>query len=168
MTPELQSVIDRLEHMEGQNRGLRQLSLIAMIIALAAVAVPLLVTRPRGGDQARYSVVEANRFLLRDLGGKVVGGLEVDRQGTAKLVLGSGYGGSTGAAFLEVQQNGVVHLTMRGTDGTVRAALVGTRSPSLSLSPEGRRSSAALVTLPDGTGSVLLTDPQGKTRFRAP
>lgn len=166
MTPELQSIIDRLEHVEGQNRGLRQLSLIAVVIALAAVAVPLLVTKSRG--PARYSAIEANRFLLRDLDGKLTGGLEVDKQGTAKLVLGSGYGGPTGAAFLEVQQNGVVHLTFRGTDGTVRAALVGTRSPSLSLSPEGRRSSAALVTLPDGTGSVLLTDPQGKTRFRAP
>jgi hypothetical protein len=168
MTPELQSVIDRLELTERQNRSLRQLSLIAIVVALAAVAVPLLVPKTKSADSARYSVVEANRFLLRDRDGKVSGGLEVDRQGTMKLVLGRGYGGNTGAAFLEDQQNGVVHLTFRGTDGGVRAALIGTRSPSMSLSPEGERSSAALITMPDGTGSIFLTDPQGKTRFRAP
>jgi hypothetical protein len=168
MTPELQSVVDRLELVERQNRGLRALSLIAVLIALAAVAAPLLIPRPKPPDTARFSAVEANRFLLRDATGKTAGGMEVDRQGTIKLVLGGGYGGSTGAAFLEVQPNGASHLTLRGTDGGVRASLIGSRSPSLSISPDGTRSSVALTTLPDGSGSLFVTNAQGRTRFRAP
>ena len=167
MTPELQTVIDRLELVERQNRSAKLWAVVATVIALAAVAVPFVLSRPESRSSARYSVVEANRFLLRDLGGKVCGGMEVDGQGTIKLVLGGGYG-QTGAAFLEVQQNGASHMTLRGPDGRVRASVLGTRTPSLTLSPQGERSSAALMTLEDGSGSLFLTNSEGRIRFKAP
>ena len=112
-------------------------------------------------------MVEANRFVLRDTEGASAGGMEVDRNGTIKLVLGRGYG-TTGAAFLEVQRNGAVHLTLRGIDGGVRASLLGTPTPSLTLSPGGDRSSVALMTEADGSGSLYVTDATSRVRFRAP
>ena len=168
MTPELQTVIDRLELVERQNGSLRLLSLLALLVALGAIAVSFLVSnRPPDTQRARYSVVEANRFLLRDLEGRTAGGMEVSRGGTIRLVLGR-TPQATGSAFLEVQENGVAHLTLRGADGGVRAALLGGSAPSVSLSPQGQRSSAALVTLGDGSGSLFLTDAMGRTRFRVP
>jgi len=167
MTQELQTVIDRLELVEGRNRMTRRWSQMAVLIAIAAVAAPFAMPKRPAEQRVRYSAVEANRFLLRDLEGNISGGMEVDRTGTIKLVLGS-TNGKSGAAFLEVQQNGVAHLTLRGPEGDVRAALLGSSAPSLSLSPGGERSSVALMTQPDGSGSLFLTDSQGRTRFSAP
>ena len=167
MTPELQTVIDRLELVERQNGSLRLLSLLALLVALGAIAVSFLVSNRPDTQRARYSVVEANRFLLRDLEGRTAGGMEVSRGGTIRLVLGR-TPQATGSAFLEVQENGVAHLTLRGPDGGVRAAVLGSSAPSVSLSPQGQRSSAALVTLGDGSGSLFLIDAMGRTRFRVP
>lgn len=167
MNPELQSVIDRLELVERQNRGWKAVTLAGLALAVVAFALALPQARERGlpGDHVRASLVEANRFLLRDPNGTVVGGLEVDSRGTMRLVLGTA---KTAAALIEVQQDGLAHLTLRGTDGAVRAALVGGGHPSLALSPEGQHSSAALITQPDGSGALLLTDALGQARFRAP
>jgi hypothetical protein len=167
MTPELQSVVDRLELVERQNRGLKVAALAAALLAIVALAAPFLVPKPAREDRARYSVVEANRFLLRDPGGNIAGGMEVEPQGTIKLVLGSS-SGNTGAAFLEVHPAGVVDLTLRGPDGRVRAAVLGTPNPSFSLSARGDRSSVALMTRSDGTGLITLSDGEGRTLFRAP
>lgn len=165
MTPELQTVVDRLELVERQNRVLRLTAWLAMAIALGAVAVPFLARSKASPEHARYSVVEANRFLLRDRGGDLAGGLETDNDGNVRLVLGNG---RHGAAFLEVQPAGVAHLTLRGPDGEVRAALIGARMPSLALSPEGMGATAVLTTLPEGGGSLALNDARGRVRFHAP
>jgi hypothetical protein len=115
----------------------------------------------------RHSVVEANRFLLRDMDGKTAGGMEVSQDGTIRIVLGSGYG-TMGAAFLEVQRNGNAHLTMRGPDGAVRATLLATPSPSLALSSGSGHSAATFTTMADGSGAVMLSDAAGRLRFKAP
>jgi hypothetical protein len=167
MNPELQSVVDRLEHVERQHRSAKRLALLALLVALAAVAAPFVVPPRPAVQTARHSVVEANRFLLRDLEGQIAGGMEVERQGTIKLVLGRA-GGRTAAAFLEVQPGGVALLSLRGPDGGVRAAMVGSGLPSLSLSPPGPRSSAGLVTMQDSSGSLFLSDARGKTRYERP
>lgn len=168
MTPELQAVIERLDHVERQARGWKLLVIVATLIAAASIAVPIL--RPTSAitpaaDRARYSVVEANRFVLRDAGGNAAGGMEVRPDGTIRLVLGTG---RTGAAFLEVQHDGVVHLTMKGPEGDVRAALLATQIPSLLLSSTGGVSGVALTTASDGSGQVALKDGTGRTRFHAP
>jgi hypothetical protein len=167
MNPELQTVIDRLELVERQNRGWKAVTLAGLALAAVAFALVLPQTRERAprGDRVRASVVEANQLLLRDPNGTVVGGLEVDSRGTMRLVLGTA---KTAAALLEVQSDGLAHLTLRGTDGAVRAALLGGSRPSLALSPEGERSSAAFLTQPDGGGALLLTDALGRVRFRIP
>ena len=169
MTPELQSVLDRLEHVERQARGWKLLVVVAILLGAASSAVPILmpVTAAPARDRIQASVVEANRFVLRDLDGKAAGGMEVKADGTIRVVLGSGFG-TMGAAFLEVQRDGIVHLTLRGPDGTVRASLLATRTPSLALSATGQTSGATLMTMDDGSGALYLKDCGGRTRFRAP
>lgn len=165
MNPELQVIVDRLEMVERRNRNLWLLAAVALVFALAALVAPYLKPAAKRDDRARYSVVEANRFLLRGLDGSIAGGFETTPAGDIKLVLGSG---RTAAAFLEVQSNGVAHLTLRDNDGQVRAAVIGGRTPSLTLSAEGRQSSAALSTLPDGAGALLINDARGRVRYRIP
>ena len=165
MNPELQVIVDRLEMVERRNRNLWLLAAGATALAVAALAAPFLTPAEPRDDRARYSVVEANRFLLRGLDGSIAGGLETSPAGDIKLVLGSG---RTAAAFLEVQSNGVAHLTLRDGEGRVRAAMIGGRTPSVTLSAEGRQSSAALSTLPDGAGTLLINDARGRVRYRIP
>jgi len=168
MTPELQAVVDRLDHVERQTRSWKLLVMVATLIAAASIALPILhptsAVTP-SSDRARYSVVEANRFLLRDADGMVAGGMEVTPDGTIRFVLGNR---TTAVAFLEVQRNGFGNLTLRGPDGDVRAALLAAQTPSMILSATPGVSSVALTTTPNGAGQVALNDGTGRTRFHAP
>jgi len=168
MTTELQAVIDRLDHVERQARGWKLLVVVSTLIAAVSIAVPILRPMPTiipSSDRARYTVVEANRFVLRDPGGSVAGGMEVKPDGTIRFVLGNG---TTAAAFLEVQRNGYGHFTLSGPEGGVRAALLATQTPSIILSAAGSASGVALTTTANGAGHVALRDANGRTRFRAP
>lgn len=175
MSLDTEVLAQRIEALERQARGWKLLVAVAILLAAAAIGAPYLgfaptasAPAPSTGGTARFQSIEANRILLRDLDGQLAGGMEVTPENTIKLVLGGRYGGTRGAAFLEVHGNGVVSLTMRGPDSGVRAALLATSQPSLSLSPDGGRSSAALTTTPQGAGLLQLTDPTGRVRFRAP
>lgn len=170
MNPEMQTLVDRVELLERQSRGWK----LAAMLALAFAALALLVSalpglRPKSTlvppDRIRYSVVEANRFLLRSPGGDVSGGLEVDARGAIRLVLGNA---GTAAAFLEIEHGGPPRLSLRGEDGGTRAELAGGDHPGLALAPRASRPTAVVSTLEDGTGSVLLTTSAGRQRFRAP
>src|SRR5262245_42466319 len=152
MNPELQTLVDRLEMLERQGRTWRLLVLLSLLLAVVAVAVPLLFPAAREGQPggyARFSVVEANRFLLRDFNGRIAGGMEYGRDSTMKVVLG-GHPEGRGTAFLEVHENGVVDLTLRGPRRGAGAAGV------------------VLATTPDGSGNVQSNDSLGRLRFRAP
>ncbi|HET9328416.1 MAG TPA: hypothetical protein VFQ05_16740 [Candidatus Eisenbacteria bacterium] len=168
MTTELQAVIDRLDQVERQARGWKLLVVVSILIAAASIALPILYPMSAStpsSERARYSVVEANRFLLRDGDGVLAGGMEVTPDGTIRFVLGNR---TTAAAFLEVQRNGAGNLTLRGPDGDVRAALLATETPSMILSAIRGVSGAALTTTANGAGQMALKDGTGRTRFRAP
>ena len=169
MTADLQSVLDRLELVEQQAQRWKLLVYVAILAALVAIAVPLL--KPASPAPTRElvqaSVVEANRFVLRDLNGRPAGGMEVKPDGTIRLVLGGG-SNTTGAAFLEVQRDGLVHFTLRGPDGSVRAALIAAQTSSLTLSTPALSAGATLIALEDGSGALTLKNEVGRTRFHAP
>lgn len=170
MSVDLQSVLDRLEHVERQARGWKLLVVVALLIAAASIALPILrptMAASPASDRARFSVVEANRFVLRDNNGKAAGGMEVRPDGTIRVVLGSGFG-TMGAAFLEVQRDGIVHLTLRGPDGSVRASLAATQAPTLALSANGLMTGATLIAASDGSGALVLKDRVGRIRYKAP
>ena len=169
MNPEMQILVERIEALERQNQSARGIAVVAMLVAIATLAATLAMPRGRSlvpATTGRFDVVEANRILLRDPDSRPVGGMEVDRNGTIRLVLGRA--GATGAVLLEAQQNGVAHLTLKGPDGTGLASLVGSRRSELSV---GRRQGGASVVIgarEDGGGTVSTWDAQGRIRFRAP
>ena len=168
MSTEYQQLIERLELAERGSRGWKMVSFLALVIAAFALVMPWLRSQGGGataGGRASYSVVEANRVLLRDRDGTVSGGLEVDGRGTVRLVLGRS---GTSAALLEAQRDGTAHLRLRGPDGTVRAAVVGGDRPSVTLSPDGRQPAVTLTASPGAGGSIQATDASGRLRFRAP
>ena len=169
MSAELQSVLDRLELVEQQAQRWRLLVNVALLAAVVAIAMPFLKPSAPAptGEIVKASVIEANRFVLRDLSGRPAGGMEVKPDGMIRLVLG-GSRGTTGAAFLEVQRDGLVHLTLRGPDGSVRAVLLAAQTSSLTLSTPALSSGATLIALEDGSGAIALKNEIGRTRFRAP
>ena len=152
MTPELQSVLDRLEEVERHSRRLRLLTLLAMVLSLATLgfhlATRLWHPEPAPSPMARApGVIEATRFLLRDAGGTVRGGMEVESGGTVKLAVGN-QDGRSGAALILAQPTGLVQIQLRSPHGVVRAALNGGIEPSLTLTSDDGGSSAGLLTRP--------------------
>ena len=161
MTPELQSVLDRLDDAERRNRGLQALSVIAMLLSVTVGAYAYLTTLARPAPRATPGVVEATRFLLRDETGTVRGGLEVERGGTVKLVVGN-QDGHMGAAVILAQPTGLVQVQLRSPSGVVRGALNGGIEPSLVLTSDDGASSAALLTKSGSRGQLLLSDRTGQ------
>ncbi len=165
MNPELQTVLDRLELAERQNRSWKLVTLLALLLAITAVALPFTGLLRAQVDRARFSVVEANRLLLRDLNGAVAGGLESQPDGSLRFVLGNR---STASAHLIVPRVGAPQLTLRATDGRVQLGLIGSDRPGVWLSPDGRAPRVALGTVDDGSGEIWVRDAQGRPRFHAP
>jgi len=166
MTPELQSVLDRLEEVERRNRGPRFIALIAMLLslaALAAVAARVVPSSAPAPTPSTPGVIEGSKWLLKDADGHVRGGMEVDRSGVVKLVVGS-QDGRSGAALLLANPNGTVQLQLRSPTGVVRVALNGTTEPSMTLTSDDSRSSAALLTRTGSPGQLLLSDRDGVLR----
>ena len=149
MNPELQTLVDRIELVERQSRGWQLVALLALLVAGAAVALPFLRPNATPGGHARFTVVEANRFLLRDLDGSLAGGLENLPDGTVRLVLG---GPATASAHLLLPRGGGPQFTLRAPDGRVRIGLDGANRPGIWLSRDGRFAQAALGTTAGGDG----------------
>ena len=72
--PGIEDVQDRLLKLEKQNRRLKQVGILALIIP------PLLLIM---GQSPSKKTVEANEFILRDDGGNARGRLEMYRDPTA-------------------------------------------------------------------------------------
>jgi hypothetical protein len=169
VNPELQTMVARIELLERQSGLSKTISVLSLAVAVGAAAMVWLQASrtPVPTDPvARFSSVEANRFILRDLESRAVGGLEVDRNGTIRLVLGRS--GATGAVVLEAQQNGVAHLTLRDPAGAIRAGLVASDQPSLALGGKPDAPAVTLLARSDGSGRIEVHDAKGKVRFRAP
>ena len=165
MNPELQTLVDRLELLERQNRSLKLVAALALVLALSAVALPFVRPPATVGDRTRFSVVEANRFLLRDLNGTIAGGLEGQPDGSLRFVLGNR---STASAHLIVPRDGPPQLTLRAPDGRVQLGLAGSDRPGVWLSPNGHDALVSLGTGEGAGGEILLRDAQGRPRFHAP
>jgi hypothetical protein len=118
-----------------------------------------------GADHVRYSVVEANRFLLRDLGGSVSGGLEsVLGRLAAPRARQPPHG--IRASRDRARRHGAAHVARARRHRARRARR--SDQPSAWLSPTGGEATVAMRTRDDGGGEVLVKDAQGLARFRAP
>ena len=161
MTPELQSVLDRLDDAERRNRGMRSLTVLALLLSVAVAVYAYSTTLVKPPPRVTPGVVEASRFLLRDAGGTVRGGLEVEHDGTVKLAIGN-QDGRTGAAVILAHPTGLVQVQLRSPTGVVRAAVNGGIEPSLVLTSDDGASSAALLTKTGNRGQLLLSDRSGQ------
>jgi hypothetical protein len=168
MNVELQSIVDRLEVMEREARSWRLLAFVSTLLAAVAISFQIIGSPVRlRSTPNKFSTVEASRFLLRESADRLAGGLEVAGDGAVKLVLGGGYG-TMGAAFIEVRPDGITHITLRGPDGGVRAALLGANAPSLALASKGFPNGAVVRAAENGQGSLMLKDAAGQSHFRRP
>lgn len=165
MTPEMQTLVDRIEVVERQARTWRTIGLLTLVLALGALALSIRVGGPGTTDHARFSVVEANRILLRDADGSLAGGLESLPDGTLRFVLGNR---STASAHLLVRRDGEAQFSLRSPDQRVHVALVASPTPSLWISPDGQGPTVALSTDDTGAGQLIVRDALGRARFRAP
>ena len=165
MNPELQTLVDRLEIVERQSRSWKLTAFVALLLGAAALALPFARGAGVTPDRARFSVVEANRILLRDLNGSVAGGFESTADGTLRLVLGRR---ATASAHLVVHPDGVVEQTFLDPEGRVRAGWRSGPRASLWLSPDGAAATVALRTRDDGGGELQIRDADGRPRFRPP
>ena len=89
MNPETQIVVDRLELVERQNRTLKLTSIVALLLSVVAVAMAFIRPASAPAERARFSVVETQRLLIRDLGGSVAGGIETQTDGSVRTYSGS-------------------------------------------------------------------------------
>ena len=94
-TPDMQSVLERLEKLERQNRWLKRLGVLGFLVACAVLLMAQ--TKPQN---VHFEKVEARQFVLRDAAGRA-------------------------RAYLDAQDSptGVAGLTLYGGDGKLRAAL---------------------------------------------
>ena len=165
MSVELQTVVDRLELVERQNRNLRLVAMLALLLAVTAIAMPFVRPPVPAGGIGRFSVVEANRFLLRDLNGSIAGGIENLPDGTVRMVLG---GRGSASAHLALPRTGAPQFTLRTSAGQVRVGLDGSDHPGIWLSQDGPYAQVALGTSAAKGGEIWVRDALGRPRFHAP
>ena len=68
-TPELAAVMNRLERLEKQNRRMKQVGAVALVLIGSVLLM---------GQVAPYRTVEANRFMLKDAFGRTRAELDIN------------------------------------------------------------------------------------------
>lgn len=143
-TNDIQSVMNRIEKLERQNRRLRGAGIVAILACGAAVLMGQApATQP--ARPAAPRVLDAERIILRDLAGGVK------------------------ATLLNMPGDmGVFEI--RGEEGRARSALKVTPGGDalLELSDKNGFVRAVLAVSADGNGTFELKDKDGKTTFKAP
>lgn len=139
--PAPDAVTRRLDRLERENRRWRRLAL-ASCLAVASIGLLGQSVAPPARSVGSSRVIEGERFMLRDAGGRVGAtlGWEAD---TPRLVLHDPAGRPR--VTLSVGAGGAPGLTLLDTDG--------------------QTARAALVVGPDGAPGLALFDPAGKPRL---
>jgi len=166
-TPDLEAVLERLENVERQNRRMKRVGLVTLVLLAAGFLV--------GQAQPKSQVVEAEQFIVRDARGQkraLLGldhptspghspvriGLYNENQSSAVMYLSDGFAGLTvtaeGAAGAEKR---AIQLFANPKEGT--GLKVGA-----SITTEAARLGADA----DGGASLVLKDKSGKVLFKAP
>jgi len=110
--PTLDTLAQRLERVERENRSLRRVGVL-MLVGVAALLIAAQATANR--------VVEAEKFVVRDASGKIRAELGAPPDGRVALTLFDRDGGLR--VELRVLTNGRVGLLLYDKNGKSRAAL---------------------------------------------
>jgi hypothetical protein len=140
--PPADAVMLRLDRLERENRRWRRLALGSWL-ALAAVGLLGQSAAPPARPAGATRVIEGERFVLTDAGGRIGATLGWEASNTPRLALHDPAGRPR--AILSVGAGGAPGLTL--------------------LDPDGQTPRAALVVGPDGAPGLALFDPAGKPRL---
>jgi hypothetical protein len=151
--PSPDAVARRLDRLERENRRWRRLAL-ASWLAIAAVGLLGQSAAPPARSAASSRVIEGERFVLRDAGGRIGATLGWEASDAPRLALHDPAGQPR--AILSVGAGGAPGLTLFAADGqTARAALV--------VGPDG----APGLARPGGAAGVTRRRPWSSTTRRA-
>lgn len=132
--PELLPILSRrVEQLEQQNRFFKRASVLVLLVTASLFFM---------GQKVRPTVIEGQKFILRDAQGQVRGGLAIDSRGIARLALADEEGKTH--VTLSVNEDGRSGLYITDATGLIRAGL---------------------ASLPDGTPDLGLADAQGVVRI---
>lgn len=178
-------IIERLEKLERQNLRMKQVGIVALVLAAAVVLM---------GQAPANRIVEAERFVLKDKGGNVRGSLAIFADGPGlelydanqKLRVALGVlgdmpnltlkdGKEVGRVMLGIVPTGP-GLVLADDRGKFRAQLdVGTEGPRLFLEDQkgfgasiGNYYSPTKKSAETSAASVVLFDKDGKVLWEAP
>ena len=155
-TLDLQTVVERLEKVEAQNRRLKWAGVLVVVVVCAVVLM--------GQASPKKRVVEAERFILRDAGGNMRAWLGVDAKNWVGLSLFDK--DEKPRVGLTVYADGSADLKLRDAEGTLRAGLEASADgkTNLVLYDVEERGRVGLFVLGDGLGGLSLYDAEGKNR----
>ncbi len=163
MNPETsnwQALTERVEKLEGQNRRLKQIGAVVLVIAAAVLLM---------GQASPNRTVEANEFILTDSGGRERAKLHMASYGP-ELVLKTGKAqarlavGGTSGGFGGVKP----YLVLHDETGEARVSLdVGRSGPDLTFRDGSGQTRANLHLLEEGPVAVLY-DKDKKVLWKAP
>ena len=123
----------RVDQLEQQNRFFKRASVLILVVTTSLLFM--------GQSKKQSSVIEGQKFILRDSRGKIRGGLAIDAQGIARLGLADEEGKTH--VTLSVNENGRSGLYITDSKRLIRAGL---------------------ASLADGTPDLGLADAQGVVR----
>ena len=163
-SPEMDTLIARLEKLERQNRRWRR---GAAAVLLAAGSL-VLMAQAKGGSSPK--VVQAAAFELVDKTGKVIATLDGrDAPSKVKLNVTDGVGNDR-FNLIVTGDGGLIRLA--GSTDRTASLLVGSNGPALLLEEPGRKAQVTLaigqkgavlsLTDQDQLGAALVAGPQGR------
>ena len=154
----LETLTQRLDRMERENRRLKRMG------ALAVAIVAALVLMAQATPAKVAKVIEAEKYVLRDVHGKRRGELTVTDYGGTALWL-TDEDGNIGAA-LSVVPDGARRLELVVKHGTKAEVVVRPKEGDarVLLYDKTRMPRVAMEVLPDGQPIVQIADKNGKTR----
>ena len=158
--PPAQTVEQRLEQLERENRRLK---LVGMIVAVLGGAALLWIL-----SQLVGRTVEARRFILRDSGGEKRAEIAIGSEGMAGLWMYD-KSGKFRATFT-VTGAGTPGIVLYDENGRNRAefGLLPDNSPGIALSEQGGIASVGILVTQDGLPHFTLADKTGRVLVKAP
>lgn len=152
--PAVGSLADRVDRLERQNRRLKHVG--------AAVAIGIATVVLMGQARTAAKVVEAERFIVRDAGGRTRATLGVAADGEAGLYFVDRDGKLRAA--LALKTDGGPNLTLLDRDEKPRVGLVvgADGTPVLGLFDRDKKLRATLSVAADGTPFLSFKDRDGK------
>jgi hypothetical protein len=158
--PESQTVEQRLDQLERENRRLKLAGIVVVVLGGAALLWAL--------SQLVGRTVEARRFILRDSGGEKRAEITVSSEGMAGLWLYDKSGNFR--ATFTVSPAGAPDIVLFDETGRNRAefGLLPDSSPGIALSEPGGVASVGILVTQDGLPHFTLTDKTGKVLVKVP